>query len=144
MTGNGFHGMISYSGKLVRILGYSQGMYYVLTGLWPILHLESFMAVTGPKTDTWLVKMVGLLAASIGIYLVRVTVRRTANTDTALLCILSAISFLAIDIYYAGAIDRIRNIYLADLVPELVFTAGWFMLYLKLSKSNDKPGKLNV
>src|SRR4051794_41935238 len=44
----------------------AQGAYYTLTGLWPLVHMASFEAVTGPKTDDWLVRMVGLLAAVIG------------------------------------------------------------------------------
>jgi hypothetical protein len=30
-----------------------QGVYFLLTGVWPIVHLPSFLAVTGPKTDLW-------------------------------------------------------------------------------------------
>ncbi|VTR52312.1 Uncharacterised protein [Sphingobacterium thalpophilum] len=44
-----------------------QGIYYCLTGIWPVIHISSFMAVTGPKTDLWLVKMVGLLSLAIGL-----------------------------------------------------------------------------
>jgi hypothetical protein len=36
-----------------------QALYYLATGLWPLVHLPSFEAVTGPKTDDWLVHMVG-------------------------------------------------------------------------------------
>jgi hypothetical protein len=43
-----------------------QSAYYLLTGLWPLVHLPSFEAITGPKTDDWLVHMVGLLACVIG------------------------------------------------------------------------------
>jgi hypothetical protein len=36
-----------------------------LGGLWPLVHLSSFEAVLGPKTDRWLVKTVcGLLIAN--------------------------------------------------------------------------------
>ena len=35
-----------------RLLAF-QSAYYGLTGTWPILHLASFEAVTGPKTDDW-------------------------------------------------------------------------------------------
>jgi hypothetical protein len=42
-----------------------QAAYYLATGLWPLVHLPSFEAVTGPKTDDWLVHMVGLLAGVI-------------------------------------------------------------------------------
>jgi hypothetical protein len=32
-----------------------QGAFYVATGVWALVDLDSFMAVTGPKTDLWLV-----------------------------------------------------------------------------------------
>jgi cytochrome b subunit of formate dehydrogenase len=47
----------------------SQGSYYVLTGLWPLLHRSSFLAVTGPKVDLWLVNTVGALLAVTGLVL---------------------------------------------------------------------------
>jgi len=28
-----------------------QGVYYLLTGLWPLVSIETFQMVTGPKTD---------------------------------------------------------------------------------------------
>jgi hypothetical protein len=53
-----------------------QALYYLATGLWPLVHLPSFEVVTGPKTDDWLVHMVvGLLAmvsgASLGVAVIR-------------------------------------------------------------------------
>lgn len=44
----------------------AQGLFYVVTGLWPIVHLESFLAVTGPKTDLWLVQTLGALLVGVG------------------------------------------------------------------------------
>jgi hypothetical protein len=43
-----------------------QGAFYAATGLWALVDLDSFMAVTGPKTDHWLVKTVGILVTVIG------------------------------------------------------------------------------
>ena len=42
-------------------------IYFMLTGIWPVVHMPSFIAVTGPKTDLWLVRTVGLLIAGIGL-----------------------------------------------------------------------------
>ena len=28
-----------------------QGIFYFLTGIWPLLSMETFLKVTGPKTD---------------------------------------------------------------------------------------------
>jgi hypothetical protein len=38
-----------------------QGLYYLLSGLWPLLHLDSFIAITGPKTDLWMVYLLDTL-----------------------------------------------------------------------------------
>lgn len=55
--------------KYTQIVIKIQALYFFLTGIWPLVHLKSFMAITGEKTDIWLVHMVGLLAMSIGINL---------------------------------------------------------------------------
>src|SRR5260370_35548482 len=44
----------------------TQGIYYVLAGLWPWIHLTSFLAVTGDKADLWLGQTVGALIVAIG------------------------------------------------------------------------------
>lgn len=40
------------------------GWYYLMTGIWPLLHIRSFVWMTGPKTDRWLVKAVGGLVTA--------------------------------------------------------------------------------
>ena len=44
----------------------AQGVYFLLTGIWPLLSMRTFEAVTGPKVDRRLVKTVGVLVAVIG------------------------------------------------------------------------------
>ena len=33
------------------LLAIVQGIYYLMTGIWPLLHLPSFEKVSGPKTE---------------------------------------------------------------------------------------------
>jgi hypothetical protein len=40
-----------------------RGLYFPITGLWPLVSSETFQRVTGPKVDLWLVKTVGVLVA---------------------------------------------------------------------------------
>ena len=42
-----------------------QAAFYVGTGVWPIVHRRSFERVTGPKTDFWLARTVGLNVAAV-------------------------------------------------------------------------------
>lgn len=99
-----------------------QGIYYVITGLWPAFNISSFEKITGPKTDKWLVKMVGLLAAAIG------TVLLLSNGEeiVKILGILSATSFVIIDFIYAFK-RRIPLTYLGDGLLQLAFIIGWLV-----------------
>jgi hypothetical protein len=97
----------------------AQSLYYLVTGLWPVVHLRSFEAVTGPKTDDWLVHMVGLLAAAIGISLATAVQRDELRpTAVRVLAISSALAFAGIDVWY-GFSGRISPIYLGDAVIEI-------------------------
>jgi hypothetical protein len=98
---------------LIRLVTWGQGIYYLITGIWPMLHMESFLAVTGPKTDLWLVRMVALLAISIG---ATILIQRRGPY---ILHFSTALSFIAIDCYYSLN-DTIRDIYLADAFAQVL------------------------
>jgi hypothetical protein len=115
-----------------------QSAYYGVTGVWPIVHMPSFEAVTGPKIDDWLVHMVGLLAAAIGVVLGAATVRnRVRSPEVVLLAISSAAAFAAIDIWY-GVSGRISSIYLADAGVQIGLIVG---LLFTRSRSRDAEGR---
>lgn len=50
----------------LRALLLAQAAWYIASGLVSLLSRDLFEAVTGPKEDYWLVRMVGLLAVVIG------------------------------------------------------------------------------
>ena len=109
--------------RLVRYVLGGQAAYYLLTGIWPVLDMDSFEAVTGPKVDDWLVTMVGLLVTTIGITLAIAVRARRWTPEIRALAILSALSFIAIDLTYALS-GRISPIYLADAVAEAVIAGA--------------------
>ena len=101
-----------------------QAGYYALTGLWPLVSIRSFQAITGPKVDLWLVKNVGLLAAVIGGTLGFAAARRRTTPEVDLLGGSAALSFVAIDVNYAAR-GRISKVYLLDALINLIFLAAW-------------------
>jgi hypothetical protein len=101
-----------------------QGGFYAVTGVWALVDLDSFMAVTGPKTDLWLVKTVGALVTVIGGVLLTAGWRRRVTLDVLLLGIGSALSLAAIDVVYASA-GRISRIYLLDAAAEVGLAIAW-------------------
>ena len=103
-----------------------QGVYYMLSGVWPILSIRTFQMVTGPKTDLWLVRMVGLLAFTIGLTLFSAALAGRLTVDIVRLAIVSAIAFTTIDVVYV-LLQRISPIYLGDAMLEilLITALGW-------------------
>ena len=105
-------------------LAIAQGAYYALTGLWSLLHIRSFQAITGPKTDLWLVKTVGVLVTVIGGTLVLGGARRRCASELAALAAGSAAGLAGIDTVYVTK-RRISPIYLLDAVVEVVLLGLW-------------------
>lgn len=97
--------------------------YYIATGVWPLAHMHSFEAVTGPKTDKWLVKMVAALALANGVVLGLGARRETIATETIVLATCSAAAFAAIDLVYVLR-GTIRPVYLGDAAVELALAAA--------------------
>lgn len=103
----------------------AQGLYYVVTGVWPLVSMRTFVAVTGPKVDGWLVKTVGVLVTVIGAVLVVAgRGRRAVPAEPALLATGSAAGLAGIDTVYALR-GRISKIYLLDAAVEVALLAAW-------------------
>ena len=103
-----------------------QGVFYLATGVWPLLDIVSFQMVTGPKTDLWLVRTVGVLVAVIGVVLLSAGRRRRVTEEIILLAVGSALGLAAIDLIYALS-GRISAVYLADAVVEIGLAALWLI-----------------
>jgi hypothetical protein len=123
------------------IIALTQGTYYILTGLWGLLHIDSFMAVTGPKFDIWLVKMVSVLIVVISVVLLLSGYKKKITSEIIVLAIGSAIGFIAIDIYYVVA-DRISEVYLLDALAELILIIWWIIALAKERRQINRVRKL--
>ena len=115
-------------GTVLLKLALLQGVFYLATGVWPLLDIVSFQMITGPKTDLWLVRTVGVLVAVIGIVLLSAARRRRVTEETVLLAAGSALGLAAIDLVYALS-GRISTVYLADAVVELGLAALWIFAW---------------
>lgn len=110
--------------SLVSLTSLGQGVYYLFTGIWPLISESTFERVTGPKTDFWLVKTVGLLISVIGGVLVRAGWLGRVSSGIAWLAVGSAASLTGVDLVYVAK-RRISPVYLLDALVELVLLAGW-------------------
>ena len=119
--------------RLTRVVLFGQSIYFLLTGIWPLISINTFQAVTGPKVDLWLVKMVGLLAAVIGVSLLLASIYRRLLLETFILAISSAASFAIIDVVYALS-GRISPIYLLDAAVQIILI---ILISIGRFRSND-------
>ncbi|HSL44215.1 MAG TPA: hypothetical protein VK897_12335 [Anaerolineales bacterium] len=103
-----------------------QGIYFFISGIWPILSMSTFLKVTGPKTDLWLVKTVGLILAVIGIVLIYAQWNAKVDTSIMILAIGSALSLVIVEFVYVAK-RVISPIYLGDAAIELILIAWWIV-----------------
>jgi len=136
--------------RLFNTLLWVQGTYYFVTGLWPILSIESFQRVTGPKTDHlptgresdhWLVLTVGTLIVAIAVTLLFAALRKRKVAEVALLAVLSALGLTTIDVVYAAR-GVISSIYLLDAVAEIMLIGFW--LFVLAHVENEPSGTLSA
>lgn len=120
----------------IRILVWVQGFYYAVTGIWPLLHAKSFLVVTGPKVDVWLVQTVGALLAITGVALLRAGRRGFVSSDLAVIAAGEALVLAAVDAVFVST-GRISAIYLADAVPELVLVGWWVAAWPRNADRNS-------
>ena len=112
-----------------------QAIVYIVTGIWPLVSMRTFEAVTGPKVDRWLVKTVGVLVAVIGSALALASRRRQLAPETVLVAAGSAAALATIDTIYVAK-RRISPVYLLDAVAEIALVAGWARLWQQSSRGS--------
>jgi len=129
---------------LFTALLWIQGLYFLVTGIWPLVSIDTFQAVTGPKTDNlatgllidhWLVKTAGVLITAIGITLLTGAWRRSSSVELAVLAISASVGLAFIDVFYVAR-QVIAPIYLLDAVIELALIGGWAIVYLRTLDSS--------
>ena len=118
-----------------RTISFVQGSYFTLTGLWPLISMDTFLAATGPKTDLWLVRTVALLIVGIGATLLTAAKQNEANLSITVLGITSAASLAWVDAYYSLT-GVIWPVYLLDAFPEMAIVLGWLVAHWSYKHSH--------
>ena len=116
----------------------AQGAFYTASGVWPIVDLESFETVTGPKPEGWLVKTVGGLLGVTGAALTLAGLRKRVTPEMALVAAGSAAVLATIDVVYVSR-RRISPVYLLDAVAEGALIAGWASAAGEIAAEGMRP-----
>jgi hypothetical protein len=116
-----------------------QGLYYLATGVWPLVSIETFQIVTGYKTDNlvtgreadhWLVMTVGVLVTAIALTLLVAAWRGKYPVEMVVLAVTSSLGLIGLDVIYVAR-EVIPPIYLADAALEIVLIAAWILALVR-------------
>jgi hypothetical protein len=108
-----------------------QGIYTLVTAVWPLLHIESFMMITGPKTDIWLVKTVAVVLIPIALLFLLNRYNEGSLLHVLVVAISSSVGLASIDFYYT-ANETISWVYAVDGALQVIFIVCWIYLAKKL------------
>ena len=95
-----------------------QGGYYVVTGTAPFVSRRAFEAVTGPKTEWWLVQTVGAVVTAVGAALLSGARSGRITPELRGLGAGCAAGLAAIDTVYVAR-RRIAPTYLLDAAAQI-------------------------
>jgi hypothetical protein len=122
---------------MFRVTLIIQTAYYLVTAIWPLVHIQSFMAVSGPKTDIWLVKTVAVLLVAISLCFITHLLFTGNRWPVSILAISCCLGFLFIDCYYSFN-GVISSIYLLDAGAQIILLALWMVIIIRLSKRGER------
>ena len=107
-----------------RDVALAQGIYYGVTGVWPLVSRRTFEAVTGRKADWWLVQTFSLTLLPIAGALALGAARDEITPELELLGAGAAGVLAGTDV--AIALRRVgRPTYLIDAAASAAIVAGW-------------------
>jgi hypothetical protein len=101
-----------------------QGLYYVATGVAPFISRRMFEAITGRKSDWWLVQTVGLLVTVLGAGLIQSAGERNVTPKEQSIAMAAAAGLGVLETGYALR-RRISHVYLLDAALQAGFIGGW-------------------
>jgi hypothetical protein len=104
----------------------AHGVFNVVGGLWPLVHLRSFEWVFGPKTDVWLQRTTGGLLVSAGLAQLAAAPGPQGPAQARRIGLGTALTLLAVDLVYVPK-GRIRPTYLLDAAMQ----TGWIRTWLR-------------
>jgi ABC-type cobalamin transport system permease subunit len=125
-----------------RALALAQGGYFVATGIWPLVHMPSFLRVTGRKHDLWLVRTVGALIAVAGAAILAAARRDRVTAEMEFLAAGTAAALGMVDAVYVSR-RRIPPIYMLDGAAEAALVTLWLGLRRAARQSETSRADLH-
>lgn len=106
-----------------------EGFFYLLTGLWPLFHLPSYIRMTGCNADSWQLATVGALLTLNGFSFLLESRSRMISKSIIALAIAVPVILLWVDVFYVFS-GVIAPIYMIDAMVENLILIGWLLIFV--------------
>lgn len=107
------------------LLHNAHGAYYLFAGAWPLVHMDSFEAVTGPKPDEFLVRTVGLILLMTGTILL--SQRRAPWERSAVFAAMGTALILGCVAVVSASGGWVWKVFFAEGAMHLLFATAWIV-----------------
>ena len=101
--------------------GQMQGGYYLLGGLWRLLHPRSFERIAGPKPDQFQTDVSAALFTAVGAALIAGTMKSAPHGPVRVLAISAPVAVAIIDLRHR---QQIRGLFRLEAALEIAFAAA--------------------
>jgi hypothetical protein len=118
---------------LFKVVMCVQVFYMLLTSVWSLVNIDSFMFVTGQKTDIWLVKMMAVLLIVISGNMLFYFKTSTNELPVIMQGGFTAAGLTIIDFYYTGR-GIINPFYGYDGLFQAAFLGLWIWIFVRWLK----------
>ena len=115
---------------LVSSIAVAQALFFVLTGLWPIVSIRVFQNVSASRKDFWLVKSMGLMLGIAGSIITGARSHQQTSPLISIFAIGTAAVLMAIDLVYVNW-KKFSRIYFLDAVLEFCIVAAWALVLIQ-------------
>ena len=106
-----------------------QGVYLLIIALWPLLHLSSFLTITGIESDSWMLRTTGVYVLAVSFCLLLSYYLRKYSWPVTIMAIMTAVGCLYMDGYYYYRHDQLPlTVYIVDFVVQLAFVICWIAI----------------
>lgn len=116
--------------RLLRFVCGLQGLYYLITGLWPLLHrftpIRALFSATNLTGTTYPITMLLALTALIGVLLIVAAIRPRPDGSMIGLGAGTALAFFVLEWRFRGSLRRAVYV---DLVVELAFALALLVIF---------------
>ena len=114
----------------------AQGLYYILTGLWPLAHFSSFSRAVALPVNPYQAQVFGAILVVLGAHFIETGRRDAPGSSTTLLGIAIAGAIAVVDMVWLPRLGTVSALWI-DLVVEVAIAAALVVFYPRLQTERN-------